>query len=85
MNTGQIAYALEQDPKTSKKFCGVFPSDKLPQTIDKYPCGIVVNTDPSTKPGSIGLVSISRLPRKVPGLILMANLQNFTEPSSRTF
>ena len=51
MNTGQIAYALEQDPKTSKKFCGVFPSDKLPQTIDKYPCGIVANTDPSTKPG----------------------------------
>ena len=27
----------EPDPKTSKKFCGVFPNDKLPQTIDKYP------------------------------------------------
>ena len=24
MNTAQIAYALEHDPKTSKKFCGVF-------------------------------------------------------------
>ena len=52
MNTAQIAYALEHDPKTSKKFCGVFPSDKLPQTIDWYPCGLVVNTDPSTKPGT---------------------------------
>ena len=49
MNTAQIAYAL--DPKTSKKFCGVFPSDKLPQTTNKYPCGLVANTDPSTKPG----------------------------------
>ena len=51
MNTTQIAYALEQDP-TSKLFCGVFPSDKLPQTIDKYPCGLVANTDPSTSPGA---------------------------------
>ena len=51
MNTAQIAYALEHDPKTSKKFCGVFPSDKLPQTIDKYLCGFVANTNPSTKPG----------------------------------
>ena len=32
MNTAQIAYALEHDPKTSKKFCGVFPSDKLPMS-----------------------------------------------------
>ena len=51
MNTVQIAYALEQDPKTTKMFCGVFPSDKLPQTIDKYPCGLVANTDPSMRPG----------------------------------
>ena len=71
MNTAQIAHALEHDPVARKKFCGVFPSDKLPQTIDKYPCGIVANTDPSTKPGK--------------HWIPMANLQNFTEPSSRTF
>ena len=51
MNTAQITHALEEDPITNKKFCGVFPSDKLPQTIDKYPCGFVANTDPSTKPG----------------------------------
>ncbi|CAB3981379.1 ADP-dependent glucokinase [Paramuricea clavata] len=52
MNTAQITHALEQDPVTSKKFCGVFPSDKLPQTINRYPCGFVANTDPSSKPGT---------------------------------
>ena len=52
MNTVQIASALEQDPKTSKMFCRVFPSDKLPQTIDKYPCGLVANTDLSARPGA---------------------------------
>jgi hypothetical protein len=31
MNTYQITHALEHDPVTSKQFCGVFPSDKLPQ------------------------------------------------------
>ena len=52
MNTAQITHALEQDPVTSKKFCGVFPSDKLPRTIDRYPCGFVANTDPSSGPGT---------------------------------
>ena len=51
MNTAQITYALEHDPKTSKKFCGMFPGDKLLWTIDRYPCGLAVNTDPYTKPG----------------------------------
>ena len=35
-----------------KMFCWVFPSDKLPQTLEKYPCGFVANTDPSGKPGT---------------------------------
>ena len=52
MNTAQITHVLEQDPVTSKKFCGVFPSDKLPQTIDRYPCGFVANTDTSSGPGT---------------------------------
>jgi hypothetical protein len=52
MNTFQIKHALEQDPVTRKTFCGVFPSDKLPQTIEKYPCGFVANTDQSSKPGT---------------------------------
>ena len=52
MNTAQKIHALEQNPVTSKKFCGVFPSNKLPQTIDRYPCGFVANTDPSSGPGT---------------------------------
>ena len=51
MNTVQITRALRHDPITSKTFCGVFPSDKLPQAIEKYPCGFVANTDPNNKPG----------------------------------
>ena len=33
-------------------FSGVFPCDKLPQMIDKYSCGFVANTDPSSEPGT---------------------------------
>lgn len=43
---------MKQDPITSKTFCGVFPSDKLPQTIDRYPCGFVANIDPSSESGT---------------------------------
>ena len=50
--TAQIAHALEQDPVMSKMFCGMFPSNKLPETIIKYPCEFVANTDPSDKPGT---------------------------------
>jgi hypothetical protein len=52
MNTAEITHALEQDSITSTKFCRVFPSDKLPRRLDKYPCGFVANTDPSSKPGT---------------------------------
>jgi hypothetical protein len=48
MNTVQIANTLKLDPITSKKFCGVFPSDLLPDSIERYPCGFVANTDPIT-------------------------------------
>ena len=52
MDTFQLTQALKQDPKTSRTFCGVFPSDKLPQTIDRKPCGFIANTDPSSEPGT---------------------------------
>jgi hypothetical protein len=52
MNTYQITRALKHDPVTSKQFCGVFPSDKSPRTIEKYPCGFVANTDPSSESGT---------------------------------
>ena len=52
MNTIQIVHALEQDSVTRKRFCGVFPRDKLPERIDKFPCGLIANTDPSSEIGS---------------------------------
>ena len=52
MNTIQITRALKQDQFTKKTFCGVFPRNKLPTTIDKYPCGLVANIDPSSEPGT---------------------------------
>ncbi len=52
MNTNQVRHALEQDAFTCKMLCGVFPSDKLLQTLEKYPCRFVANTDPSGKPGT---------------------------------
>ena len=33
------------------KFKGVYPADKIP-TPSKLPFGVIVNTDPSTKPGT---------------------------------
>ena len=52
MNTIQIVHALEQDSVTRKRFCGVFSRDKLPERIDKFPCGLIANTDPSSEIGS---------------------------------
>jgi len=44
-----IAHLLQQD--RLPQFCGVFPSDKLPQQPLAKPSALVVNTDPSSKPG----------------------------------
>ena len=67
MNTAQFTYALEQDPKTSKMFCGVFPSNKL-----------VANTDPSTRPGA-HWVSILMTSQQMPsGSIHTENPRNST-------
>lgn len=41
---------IEKDPYARKTFIGVYAKDKLP-SIQSYPCSLVVNTDPSTKPG----------------------------------
>ena len=77
MNTAQITHALEGDPTTNKKFCGVFPRDKLPQTIDKYPCGFVANTDPEAWNS---LDFNLRLLARVRGSIHTTIQQNFTGP-----
>ena len=51
MNTYQITRALKSNPVTRGNFCGVFPSDKLPTFIERFPCGIVVNSQPHNDPG----------------------------------
>jgi hypothetical protein len=52
MNTSQLIQVMEQDRKSWKKFCGVFSSDLLPSEISRYPCGLIVNTDPQTEKGT---------------------------------
>ena len=52
MDTLQVKRALERNTFTKKTFCGVFAADELPEKIDTFPCGFVVNTDPSTEPGT---------------------------------
>ena len=52
MNTRQISSILKQTV-VGPKFLGVFASDQLPAGGKvNGPCAFVVNTDPSTKPGS---------------------------------
>ena len=49
MDTTQLLHALK---RTMGDGCvGVFPSDRLPKNIQP-PCGFIVNTDPSTQPGT---------------------------------
>jgi len=52
MNTLDLVHAIEQDPKSHGKFCGVYAADTLPKVIENYPCGLIVNTDPHTEKGS---------------------------------
>ena len=42
----EIMYGVMHD-----HFVGTFPRDKTPQTFDRYPCGFILNTDKSGKPG----------------------------------
>ena len=50
MNTLQIKRALEHNRFTKKNFCGVFAADKLPKSVNTFPCRFIANTDPSTEP-----------------------------------
>jgi len=52
MNTLQIEHFLSKHLKTKSIFIGVFPSDRLPKTIFKYPALIIANTDTSDQPGT---------------------------------
>ena len=37
--------------RLSAKFLGVFPADKIPLPLTKWPAGFVANTDPEGEPG----------------------------------
>ncbi len=50
MDTVQI-YSILKKAIGQQGCLGVFPSDKIPTKV-KGPCSMVVNTDPSTNPGS---------------------------------
>lgn len=51
MNTLEINDTLLNNKFLSSSFIGVFPCDYLTFKVNKYPCSLVVNTDPSYKEG----------------------------------
>ena len=51
MDSREIALVLSRDRFTRHHFRGVFASDELPRQTLPRPSALVVNTDPSTKPG----------------------------------
>ena len=52
MDSKQIEKILWADKWTQKGFLGCFPADRIPTTITKYPCSLVINLDTSKKPGT---------------------------------
>lgn len=52
MNTVQIMNVMKKNNKTKQYFQGVFASDKLPKLKVKKPSCFIINTDPSSKPGT---------------------------------
>ena len=50
MNTLEIERAVCTDPAAEEIFGGVYASDQLPETV-RYPCAMVLNTDPADEPG----------------------------------
>jgi hypothetical protein len=51
MNTEQINCTLYSVPWIASTYVGCFPVDKLP-VVDSLPMAMIVNADPSTKPGT---------------------------------
>ena len=39
-----------RDPYVASTFLGVFPSERLPKQVRKYPASLIANTDPASKP-----------------------------------
>lgn len=51
MDTRMVNEVIAMDRITARKFTGVFVPNELPKKIEKFPCGIIANTDPNYKPG----------------------------------
>lgn len=49
--TFELLQAVLQDPILAPVMQGVFPRDKLP-IVNKYPSGLIANTDPHDQPGT---------------------------------
>ena len=49
---------IEDYLKRNTQFMGCFGTNNLPRTIPQFPCSLIINTDPTTKPGDhwLGLV-----------------------------
>ena len=52
MNSTTIEKILRSDKCSKHVFGGVYASDKLPETVDRYPRAYVANVDRSNMPGS---------------------------------
>lgn len=52
MNTSQLEYIFKNDTVCDDVFEGVFPSDKIVNIRARKPIACIVNTDPSSMPGS---------------------------------
>lgn len=51
MDNTELEALVKKDKQLSNIFLGVFPSDKLPERVEKKPCALIINVDPSDKPG----------------------------------
>lgn len=79
MNTTQIRKIMLEDPITQKSFMGVFPSDRIPSRIEKYPACFILNTDPSTHSGSHWLACFISTPNQLHFFDSYGNTPNFYE------
>lgn len=52
MNTSQLECVIKSDEMLSAHLLGVFAADQIPKRRNKYPYGLIVNTDVSSKPGA---------------------------------
>lgn len=52
MNTTQLQCMIRCDPALQQYILGVFSADRIPENLESFPCGFIVNTDNHLQPGS---------------------------------